>query len=240
MNEQKIQMVFFDAAGTLFDVRGSVGEVYACFAAKYDKHVPAAELQHEFARHFRQQPPMAFARSLKRAERLRLEQKWWRDLVRDVFTRFGEFPQFEDYFVEIFAFFRLAEAWDVFADVMPTLAALKSRGVRLGVISNFDARLYDVLDALRLRSYFDSIHISTEAGAAKPDPAIFRAALADNGLQPAQALHVGDSFSADVQGAEAAGIKAVWLTRDSFVHAQNSPSQIAALSANSLVDFFAN
>jgi FMN phosphatase YigB (HAD superfamily) len=43
-----------------------------------------------------------------------------------------------------------------------------------------------------------------------------------------------------VQGAEAAGIKAVWLTRDSSVHAQNSPSQLAALSANSLVDFFAN
>ncbi len=215
MSKQKIQMVFFDAAGTLFDVRGSVGEIYARFAAPYHQQVDAAELQREFARHFPHQPPLAFARTLDQAERLALEKDWWRELVRKVFARFGEFPQgenFEDYFLEIFAFFRRAEAWTVFADVETTLAALKSNGYRLGVISNFDTRLYDVLEALRLRSYFDSIHISTEVGAAKPDPAIFCAALTDNGLQPSQALHIGDSLIADVQGAEAAGMAALWLS----------------------------
>ncbi len=211
MSKQKIQMVFFDAAGTLFDVRGSVGEIYARFAAPYGQQMDAAALQREFARQFPQQPPMAFARALGRAERLQREQNWWRVLVQGVFARWGEFPQFEDYFVEIFEFFRGAEAWEVFADVEPALIALKARGLRLGVISNFDARLYDVLDSLQLCAYFDSIHISTEAGAAKPDAAIFRAALADNGLQPAQALHVGDSLLADVQGAEAVGMAALWL-----------------------------
>jgi putative hydrolase of the HAD superfamily len=217
MNQQKIQMVFFDAAGTLFDVRGSVGEIYAGFAAQYGKHVAAEELQTEFARQFPQQPPMAFARTMERAERLQREQDWWRDLVRNVFARFGRFPQFEDYFVEIFEFFRRAEAWTVFADVEPTLIALKARGLQLGVISNFDTRLYDVLDGLRLRAYFDSIHISTEVGAAKPDPAIFRAALADNELQPSQALHIGDSWSADVQGARQTGLSAIWLNRANLI-----------------------
>ena len=212
MNKQKIQMVFFDAAGTLFDVRGSVGEIYARLAAPFGKQVDAEILQHEFALHFRQQPPMAFAPTLTRAERLRCEENWWRALVQAVFARFGEFPQFEDYFVEIFAFFRRAEAWTVFAEVEATLAALKSNGYRLGVISNFHTRLYDVLEALRLRSYFNSIHISTEVGAAKPNPAIFKAALADNGLQPSQALHIGDSLIADVQGAAAAGMAALWLS----------------------------
>lgn len=211
MNKQKIQMVFFDAAGTLFDVRGSVGEIYARFAAQFGKQVDAELLQHEFARHFQTQPPMAFAHTLTRAERLRWEQNWWRDLVGAVFASFGEFPQFEDYFVEIFEFFRRAEAWRVFDDVEPMLAALKAQGYRLGIISNFDARLYDVLAGLHLRAYFDSVHISTEVGAAKPESAIFQAALADNGLQPAQALHIGDSLIADVRGAEAVGMAALWV-----------------------------
>jgi putative hydrolase of the HAD superfamily len=213
MNEQKIQMVFFDAAGTLFDVRGSVGDIYARFAARFGKHVEAASLQREFVRQFRRQPPMTVARTLSRAERLQHEQNWWRNLVREVFARFGEFPHFEDYFVEIFEFFRRAEAWAVFAEVEPTLAALQARGLRLGVLSNFDARLYDVLDDLRLRAYFDAIYVSTEVGAAKPDAEIFTTALRDNKLAPAQAMHVGDRWQEDVEGARAAGWRAVWLNR---------------------------
>ena len=213
MNEQKIQMVFFDAAGTLFDVRGSVGEVYARFALRYGKQVEAEELQLEFVRQFRRQPPMICAPALTQAERLRQEQNWWRRLVQDVFARFGEFPQLEDYFVEIFEFFRRAEAWQVFADTELTLAALKARGYRIGLISNFDARLYDVLQGLSLFAYFDAIHISTEAGAAKPDAEIFTVALQENGLAPAQVLHVGDHWHEDVQGAMAAGWHTVWLNR---------------------------
>ena len=230
MNKQKIQMVFFDAAGTLFDVRGSVGEIYARFALRYGKQVDAEELQREFVRQFRRQPPMAFARTLAHDERLALEQDWWRTLVRQVFARFGEFAQFEDYFVEIFEFFRTADAWQVFADVKPTLAALQARGIRLGLISNFDARLYDVLRGLQLREYFDSIHISTEVGAAKPDPAIFRAALADNGLQPLHALHIGDGLTADVRGAEAVGLSAVWLDRSRSGGQAEFPNRVIELS----------
>jgi putative hydrolase of the HAD superfamily len=229
MNEQKIQMVFFDAAGTLFDVRGSVGDIYARLAARYDKHVEAAALQHEFVRQFRRQPPMTVARALSRTERLQCEQNWWRNLVREVFARFGEFPQFEDYFVEIFEFFRRAEAWAVFEDVEPTLAALQARGLWLGVLSNFDARLYDVLDGLRLRAYFDAIYISTEVGAAKPDAEIFTAALTANQLAPAHAMHVGDRWQEDVEGARAAGWPAVWLNRQTAPAPDLAVPQIANL-----------
>jgi putative hydrolase of the HAD superfamily len=237
MSERKIQMVFFDAAGTLFDVRGSVGEIYARFAAQYGKQVTAADLQREFVRQFPQQPPMAFARELARAERLQCEQRWWRDLVRQVFARFGEFPRFEDFFVELFAFFRRAEAWTVFADVTATLVALKQQGLRLGVISNFDTRLYDVLRVLGLRAYFDAIHVSTEVGAAKPDPAIFHAALEANGLQPAQALHVGDSWREDVLGAQAAGLTALWLDRSRSAGPAALANRVARLSPDLLENF---
>ncbi len=229
MNEPKIQMVFFDAAGTLFDVRGSVGEIYARFAARYGKHVAAEDVQHEFGQQFRRQPPMAFARELPHAERLRMEQNWWRDLVRAVFARWGEFPQFEDYFEEIFEFFRRAEAWEVFADTAPTLTQLKAQGYRIGLISNFDTRLYDLLEGLQLRTYFDAVYVSTEVGAAKPDAEIFRFALQQNGLAPAQALHVGDRWQEDVEGARAAGLRAVWLNRNNAPSPAPTVAQLSSL-----------
>ena len=151
---------------------------------------------------------------LQLAERLLQEKHWWRKLVQEVFAGFGGFPQFEDYFEEIFDFFRTAAAWELGADTKVTLTALKQHGLRVGVISNFDSRLYDVLQALGLLAYFDSIHISTEVGAAKPEAAIFAAALQANHLTAPQALHIGDSFREDVQGAQAAGLQAIWLKRE--------------------------
>ncbi|MBS1810025.1 MAG: HAD-IA family hydrolase [Acidobacteria bacterium] len=214
-NRKATKMVFFDAAGTLFDVRGSVGEIYARFALLHGKEVDPKAVQNEFIRQFPQQPPMAFARDLTRNERLRQEKQWWRKLVQDVFAGFGEFPQVEDYFVEIFEYFRTTAAWTLRPDTRPTLDAIRRQGLRTGLISNFDSRLYDLLEAFDLRRSFDSIHISSEVGAAKPDAAIFEAALQDNQIEPSGALHLGDSFGEDVRGAQAAGIRAVWLNPQS-------------------------
>lgn len=214
MRKSDIQMVFFDAAGTLFDVRGSVGEIYARYALQYKRVEPEA-IQREFIRQFPQQPPLAFARGLSFLERLQQEKQWWRNLVQAVLAGFGAFPRFEDYFTELFEFFRTAEAWELHTDTKSTLDALKHRDLRIGLISNFDARLYDVLRGLELHEYFDSIHISSEVGAAKPDAAIFTAALQANQLQAQQALHVGDSWREDVGGARRAGLHTVWLNSQS-------------------------
>jgi putative hydrolase of the HAD superfamily len=60
----------------------------------------------------------------------------------------------------------------------------------------------------------DAVVISAELGVAKPDPAIFNAALERLGAVAGDALHVGDSIEADVEGARAAGIEAVLVARD--------------------------
>lgn len=228
-NDSPIKMIFFDAAGTLFDVRGSVGEIYARYALQYGKQVDPQAIQQAFANKFRHQPPMAFGRGLDTAERLAREKQWWRKLVWEVFADWGEFPQFEDYFEAIFAFFRTAAAWQLGAETKPTLDAIKQRGLRVGLISNFDARLYDVLRALELTSYFDSIHISTEVGAAKPNALIFATALRENQLAAAQALHVGDSFREDIEGAQAAGWQAVWVNRQPGTTSMPAVRQVRSL-----------
>jgi putative hydrolase of the HAD superfamily len=89
------------------------------------------------------------------------------------------------------------------------LWAMRAAGLRLAVVSNWDASLADVLEELGLAELLDAVVTSAEAGAAKPDPAVFLLALERLGLGPEEVVHVGDSPELDLAGAEAAGIRAI-------------------------------
>ncbi len=101
-----------------------------------------------------------------------------------------------------------------YPDAVPALTALRRRGLRLVAVSNWDCSLGTVLARCGLAELLEGAVSSAEAGAAKPDPAIFAAALELVGCPPAEALHVGDTPEEDVIGAEAAGIRALLLDRD--------------------------
>jgi putative hydrolase of the HAD superfamily len=101
-----------------------------------------------------------------------------------------------------------------YPEVPAALARLRASGARLAVVSNWDVSLHDVLERTGLRPLVDAVVISAELGAAKPDPAIFRAALDRLGAAAGDAVHVGDSVEHDVAGALAAGIEAVLVARD--------------------------
>ena len=204
--------VFFDAAGTLFTVNGSVGEIYARLARDHGKEVSVADLEAGFRRCFATTPPMAFP-GASPEQVLVLEKQWWRDLVQSVFASLGPFPRFADYFEELFACFARAHAWRLYPETIETLAALKSCGLLLGIISNFDSRLFGLLDGLGLAHFFDVVVISTQVGAAKPRAAIFIQALAHHGLRPDEALHIGDSYEADVIGAQGVGLTPILVDR---------------------------
>ena len=107
-----------------------------------------------------------------------------------------------------------ALSFRAFPDAAPALGELRARGLRLVVASNWDCSLREVLDRAGLLGLVDDAVSSAEAGAAKPDPAVFRAALAATGCDPGEAVHVGDSEENDLGGAAAAGIRAVLLRRD--------------------------
>jgi putative hydrolase of the HAD superfamily len=101
-----------------------------------------------------------------------------------------------------------------YEDARPALAELRARGLRLVCVSNWDISLPDVLERCDLLTAVDGVVTSAGAGARKPDPAIFEAALDVAGTLPAEALHVGDTREEDVDGARAAGIEALLLDRD--------------------------
>jgi putative hydrolase of the HAD superfamily len=104
------------------------------------------------------------------------------------------------------------QSWRAFPDVMPALAAL--RGRRLAVLTNGHAEQQRAkLQATNLAGQFEQVFISSEIGSAKPDPAAFRHACARLGLTEGDCLFVGDDPEADIRGAMAAGMRALWLDR---------------------------
>jgi REG-2-like HAD superfamily hydrolase len=92
-----------------------------------------------------------------------------------------------------------------------TLEELRRRGYRLGVISNADGRAEQALDAAGLGLHFELVIDSGLVGVDKPDPRIFHLALDRLGVDPHDAVYVGDIYEIDVQGARAAGMRAILI-----------------------------
>ncbi|NJK28366.1 MAG: HAD family hydrolase [Coleofasciculaceae cyanobacterium SM2_3_26] len=213
----KPKVIFLDAVGTLFGIRGSVGELYGNIARQFGVEVSTPVLNHAFVKSFQATPPLAFPDAAP--DRIQaLEYEWWNEVAQQTFQRAGvleQFKSFRRFFTHLYDYFATAEPWIVYEDTAEFLEELQKMDVDLGVLSNFDSRIYQVLETLKLADFFQTVTISSEVGAAKPDPKIFAAALAKHRCEPSQAWHVGDSFREDYEGARAAGLRGIWLRRSS-------------------------
>jgi putative hydrolase of the HAD superfamily len=210
------KVIFFDAVGTLFGIKGSVGEIYGEIASKYGVIVSSQQLNHAFSKAFAQASPLAFER-LDPLVIPQQEYQWWYEIVKSTFEQvdvLNKFKNFELFFQELYVYFATKKPWEVYIDTVNTLEKWQQNKVELGIVSNFDTRIYQVLELLKIKSYFTSITISSEVGSAKPNPIIFKTALAKHNCSPEQAWHIGDSLSEDYQGAKSVGIKAFLLERD--------------------------
>jgi putative hydrolase of the HAD superfamily len=202
VNAVPIQAVTFDIGGTLIQPWPSVGHVYAEIAARHGVRNASAELLNA-----------RFKAAWQARKWFNNTRAGWEELVDETFHGLTARPPSATFFPELYERFAQPEAWRVFEDVRPTLDTLAARGIRLGVISNWDERLRELLRRLQLDDCFETLVISCEAGVAKPAPAIFNQAASRLGLPPASILHVGDSLEMDVRGAEAAGLRALQIRR---------------------------
>ena len=100
-------------------------------------------------------------------------------------------------------------AWRARTGAPELIVQLRARGYRIAVVSNFDSRLIGLLTQLDLADALDAVVVPSEAGAAKPDPAIFEYALGRLGITAADAVFVGDDPDRDLAAASAAGLEAI-------------------------------
>ena len=218
--------VLLDASGTLIEVARPLGETYSALARDFGGDLDPDTLAAGFRTEFAHAPPMAFP-GKRGADLDRAERGWWHAVVERVTGAAGGVPEFDAYFDHLYAHYASAEAWRVYPEVPAVLASLRERGIVLAVVSNFDSRLPPLLDGLGLAAFFDAVVCSGEAGAAKPDGAIFAHALAVLGVEASKALHVGDNPEADYDGALAAGIEALLVDRRATA---NQPGVVTDLS----------
>ena len=206
----KIKAFFFDAGGTLFWPYPSVGDIYCEVAFRHGLQAEAAALEKLFHSHWEEKDGLA---SLTNRTGHNEEREWWRALVWDVFSKVGEIKNFDAFFNELYDRFARSEAWRLFPDALPLLKSLKKRGKIVGVISNWDSRLFGICEGLGLTPHVDFILASAAVGVTKPHPDIFKEALKRAGVSPHEAVHVGDSLKDDVWGAQQLGIHAIFIDR---------------------------
>lgn len=143
------------------------------------------------------------------------DRGWWRELVDQVIDDVASttVPLDRDNFFEV-AYEHFAEAgvWQLYPEVLEVLAELQQR-FHLGVISNFDGRLRMVFEQLGISNLLRPMIISSEVGADKPDPLIYRRALEVAQVSPGDALHVGDDPERDWRAASTAGLAFFPLAR---------------------------
>lgn len=209
--DRSLDAVTFDAGNTLLYCDPSPEEIYADALSRHGRPVEPDEVGPAF----RGAWAAMQRRTTAGADRYGGDERaFWGEILRDVLDRLDHGAPWRHLLDELYAAFARTEVWHLYDDSLPTLEALRERGVRLAVVSNWDRRLGEILEGLGLEGYFETVVVSAVEGFEKPDGRIFRTAVERLGVAPAAALHVGDSPREDYEGARASGLGAALIDRD--------------------------
>jgi putative hydrolase of the HAD superfamily len=146
------------------------------------------------------------------------DRAFWMKLYSYILDRLGAQQELDEDEIHrcchgLYDKFTQPEQYQLFDDVKSNLERLRGMGLRLGIISNFAPTLKGILEHKGILHYFDPVIVSTEVGLEKPNPDIFRLALAEAGLPPQDVLYVGDHDQNDIWAPQQAGIDAVKIKR---------------------------
>jgi len=203
--------IFFDAAGTLFQLPRGVGYHYALVGEDIGLKLDSRQLDRAFNHAWNAMP----RRESIDGPRENDDKDWWRQLVdlvlNEVAPSLNELDR-DNFFEIAYEHFAEAGVWELYPEVLEVLENLSPR-FQLAVISNFDGRLRMILEHLGISKFFKHVFFSSELGADKPDPEIFRRALNLICREPNEVLHVGDDPERDWKAATAVGLSTFQLDR---------------------------
>ncbi len=208
-----IEIVFFDAGGTMLDPHPSFAELFATVCVENGYQVDGtdvASVQERLAPHLVE---LVAEAGLDEGPSLSPEAS--RAFWTFTYRRFLEDLDLvdENLVAKLYERFSDPSSYRLYDDVVPTLTSLTEAGYRLGLISNFDGWLEKMLIEMEIHHSFDVSVISGVEGVEKPDPAIYRLAIDRAGVAPELSVHVGDSPAMDIDPARAAGLNAVLIDR---------------------------
>lgn len=204
-----IRAVFLDAGHTVLHAEPSIGHVYQRVAGEFGVDVEPDRFTELLGPIFRKHMPAGSAASDAQ------DYEMWRTVTREMVEQVPELHgvDFEAWFEALHERFGRGEVWSMYPDVVPVLRALRGRGLTLGIVSNWDTRLRRIVRETGLEALVDFVKISCEVGWRKPNGAIFEAALSAAGVEPGEAIHVGDLYPEDIVGAHLAGLTPVMIVR---------------------------
>lgn len=208
----KPEVIFLDVGETMFHPNPSFGELFRRVCSGHGQRVDPREVS-ETARKYmerveeRQREGFTFTDDPKRS------RAFWLDFYHTVLTELGAAG--EDHILPeaLYRTFSDPSHYRPYSEVEEALMALRAKGFRLGVITNFEPWVQQLLDRWGISSYMESTVVSGLVGKEKPHPAIFHEALRRMGVRPERALHVGDSPKSDFAGALEVGMQAVLIDR---------------------------
>ncbi len=189
-----VRALCLDATGTLIETAEPVGLVYRRHALEQGVDLPAWRIEDAFRRILAQAPPRGLEGETPAARR-EGEIDWWRERIRQTFQATDStvrFPDFGAFARSLFDFYRQGEAWRVRAGIRDMLRMLRNRELPMAVVSNFDHRLIEVLQAKGLTEFFRFVLVPSDAGLRKPDRGLFEQAGARLGAPLEQLGYLGD------------------------------------------------
>ena len=213
----------FDATGTLFEAVASVGEVYHDVARDFGVDLPAWRLDDAFARIMKNAPTRGTDGDSREA-RCTAEFQWWSEIIRQTFQATDSTARFDDFraFAKaLFETYRSGDAWRLRPGILSLLETLDQENRRLAIASNFDHRLPDVLEALKIKHFFKSITLPSDLGHAKPDRAIFEHAARTLGAEVNQLVYIGDDAADRLETIAGYGIDVI------DIRALENPAELA-------------
>ena len=211
---QRLRAVFFDAGLTLIQSELPLAERIAKTAQQHGIHVATEQVESAL--------PTAMSRMMQShrddpniwSSDAKVEQLW-REYYVNVFREIGVEGDFDTCAAEIYAQYNRPGAWTLYPDVLPTLRQLHEQGYIIGVISDWSSSLpAGILLPLGVGPYISFMVVSTVQREAKPGSGLYMEALSRAGVQPEEAVHIGDNYINDILGARAAGIRGVLLDRE--------------------------
>lgn len=212
---QAIQAVFFDVGFTLLEQSPSIPIIVREVMARRGTPVPLECLQRNLPHaemkfgQFSREAPQTWGDEREIAE---IWRRYFAELLRPCYGAAGE-QALAAAAADVQQEFELASSYALYPDVEQTLVALKERGIKLGVVSDWGIALGLIMRSFGLTEYFDFAVISATARRAKPDPELYHLALDRANVIADYALHVGDSYVRDALGARAVGITPVLIDR---------------------------